>query len=125
MAPSSVTAVGQQAERQALAHLEARGLQTIDTNFRCRFGEIDIVMLDRDCLVFIEVRYRQRNRFVTAAASVDELKQKKLIRTAAVFLARHPRFSQHAVRFDVLAIDAAPGDSGELQWLRDAFRAED
>ena len=57
-------------------------------NFRCRFGEIDLVMLDADCLVFIEVRYRKSGSFATAAESVDRRKQRKLALTGAFFLSR-------------------------------------
>ncbi len=124
MAESSTTAVGGRWEQRALDHLLSRGLERIAENFRCRLGEIDLVMLDHDCLVFVEVRYRRKSRFATAAASVDGNKQRKLMRAAAAFLARNPRFSGNAVRFDVVAFDATPDDQCRLQWLQDAFRAE-
>lgn len=124
MAGSSSIAVGKRSETLALEHLLSRGLEKISQNFRCRLGEIDLIMLDRDCLVFVEVRYRQRSRFATAAASVDNMKQRKLARTAAIFLAGNPRYCNTPVRFDVVAIDAASDDQCTLQWLKDAFRAE-
>lgn len=124
MAGSSSIAVGKRSEILALEHLLSRGLEKISQNFRCRLGEIDLIMLDRDCLVFVEVRYRQRSRFATAAASVDDMKQRKLLRTAAIFLAGNPRYCNKPVRFDVVAIDAASDDQCTLQWLKDAFRAE-
>jgi putative endonuclease len=77
-------------------------------------------MLDHDCLVFAEVRYRRSDRFVTAGLTVDRHKQRKLIRTAALYLARRPRFANHTVRFDVVAIE---GDT--INWIRDAFRPAD
>jgi uncharacterized protein (TIGR00252 family) len=80
-------------------------------------GEIDLVMRDRDCLVFVEVRYRRANRFASAAASVDRSKQRKLMRAAAAFLAGHPEFCDLAVRFDVVAFDAASDDQCTLQWF--------
>ena len=118
------TAIGDRWEKQALEHLISRGLERITENFRCRMGEIDLVMRDRDCLVFVEVRYRRKNRFATAAGSVDSLKQSKLTRAAAAYLARHPQNCDIAVRFDVVAFDAAGGDQCTLQWLQDAFRVE-
>lgn len=124
MAGSSTIAIGGRWEQQALEHLLSCGLERIAENFRCRLGEIDLVMLDRDCLVFVEVRYRRKNRFVTAAASVDGMKQRKLIRAAAAFLAKNPQYCNKAVRFDVVAFDAACDDRCRLQWLQDAFRAE-
>ena len=100
------------------------GLEKITENFRCRLGEIDLVMLDRDCLVFVEVRYRRQSRFATAAASVDRMKQRKIMRAAAAFLAGNRQFCDMAVRFDVIAFDAASDEQCKLQWLQDAFRAE-
>ena len=77
-------------------------------------------MQDAECLVFVEVRYRTSNDFVPARLTVDSHKQKKLIRTAALFLARRARFANSVVRFDVVAIE---GDS--IEWIRDAFRPAD
>ena len=124
MAGSTTSATGARWEKLALKHLESRGLSCITENFRCRMGEVDLVMRERDCLVFVEVRYRRSNRFSTAAGSVDGLKQRKLTRTAAAFLARHPEFCDLGVRFDVVAFDAACDDQCTLQWLQDAFRPE-
>ena len=124
MARRATLAVGGDREREALAHLAAAGLTLVHRNFRCRVGEIDLVMLDRDCLVFVEVRYRARNRFTSAATSVDAAKQRKLTRAAALFLAHHPQFSNGPVRFDVVGFDAINENECRLQWIRDAFRPE-
>lgn len=124
MARTSRIATGTRWERRALEHLLSRGLKKIACNFRCRLGEIDLVMLDRECLVFVEVRYRRTSRFATAATSVDSWKQRKLTQAAAAFLARNPQYCDNPVRFDVVAFDAAYGDECTLQWLKDAFRAE-
>lgn len=124
MAGSTSITIGSRWEHKALEHLLAHGLECIAENYRCRLGEIDLIMRDRDCLVFVEVRYRRNSRFATAAESVDGMKQRKLIRAAAVYLAGHPHFSTMPVRFDVIAVDAAAAGECTLQWLRDAFRAE-
>ncbi len=124
MAEPTTIAVGAHWENQALEHLSSSGLKLLCENFRCRMGEIDLVMLDQDCLVFVEVRYRKSNRFASAACSVDRHKQRKLARAAAMFLGRHPQYCNHVVRFDVVAFDATPNDQCTLQWLRDAFRPE-
>ena len=73
-------------------------------------------------LVFVEVRFRKHGRFASAAHSVDGRKQRKLCRTAAYFLRRHPKYQNTPVRFDVVAFDGPTHDDFELQWLRDAFR---
>ncbi len=123
MARTDTGSVGRRAEKLALDHLRDKGLEEIATNFRCRMGEIDLVMLDGDCLVFAEVRFRNQNRFTSAAGSVDPHKQRKIIRTAAAFLGRHPQYSSCAVRFDVVGLDQT-GDQTTLRWIRDAFRPE-
>ena len=70
-------AVGERGEQIALRYLEGRGLRTVDRNFRCRLGEIDLIMLDGDCLVFVEVRYRSGKRIAPAVLTVDRFKQQK------------------------------------------------
>ena len=123
MARADTGSIGRQAEKLALEHLRAQGLKDISRNFRCRMGEIDLVMWDGDCLVFAEVRFRNQNSYASAAGSVDHHKQRKIIRTAATFLGRYPRYSNYAVRFDVVGLDQA-GDQTSLRWIKDAFRPE-
>jgi putative endonuclease len=116
--------VGNDAERTADRFLVRQGLTRVTRNFRCRLGEIDLIMRDGDCLVFVEVRYRGNNRFTTAGLSVDIHKQRKLIRTAALFIAGRSQFATSVVRFDVVAIDA--DEHGErIEWIKDAFRPAD
>ncbi len=107
---------GQEAEERAKRYLEAQGLELLARNWRCRLGEIDLIFRDRDTLVFVEVRSRQRGDFGGAAESLTARKLKRLQRAAALYLARnrHPG----AARFDVVLID---GD--RLTWLRGAFDA--
>ena len=118
-------AVGAAAELLADRFLKREGLQSVIRNFRCRLGEIDLVMRDKDCLVFVEVRYRGGRRFARAGLTVDARKQQKLIRTAALFLAKYPESSSLLVRFDVVAIDADQYGSETIEWVRDAFRPGD
>ncbi len=113
---------GRKAEQKAFEYLTANGLVPVEKNFRCRFGEVDHIMSEDNCLVFVEVRYRTKSRFVSAACSVDRRKQRKLVQTAASFLSQHPEYRNHNVRFDVIAFDKAPENQCELQWIKDAFR---
>jgi len=124
MARPTAIALGSRWEGVALEHLLANGLTLVDRNFRCRMGEIDLVMRTSSLLVFVEVRYRKKNRYASAAESVDLHKQRKLAQAAAVFIGRHPQYRQHVVRFDVVAFDATPDNQCTLQWLQDAFRPE-
>ena len=77
-------------------------------------------MLDDDCLTFVEVRCRRSTRFADPLVTVDRHKQRKLIRTAALFASRHRFYANHVMRFDVVAID----DDG-IRWMKDAFRPDD
>jgi putative endonuclease len=110
-------AVGNKVERIAQRFLQQNGLITVAKNFCCRSGEIDLIMLDVKCLVFVEVRYRAARQRVPAKLTVDARKQNKLVKTAAIFLAKHDRYTCHTVRFDVIGVD-----DDELEWIRDAFR---
>ncbi len=122
MATTTAQSVGARLEQLALDRLQDAGLTLLARNFRCRVGEIDLVMLDRGCLVFVEVRYRKPNRFASALESIDVHKQRKLAKAALFFLGRHRAFRNHTVRFDVVAFDGPAPDRYTLQWLKDAFR---
>lgn len=111
---------GRRAEELAFNYLIRHGLSLIARNFRARGGEIDLIMLDRGVLVFVEVRFRRSHAFAKASHTVDVHKQRKIIRTAAMFSARHRRHSSRTMRFDVVAIEG--NDALEIEWIRDAFR---
>ena len=82
-------------------------------------------MRDGNCLVIVEVRYRGGKQMAPAAVTVDRRKQHKLIRTAALFLARHPTYADNPVRFDVVAVDDRNYAGPTVEWIRDAFRPTD
>lgn len=112
---------GLQAEQQALRFLQSRGLRQVAGNFTVRGGEIDLVMQDRDTLVFVEVRYRRQSSFGSAAESVTGSKQRRIIRAASLFLGHNRKWQDTPCRFDVLAIS---GDKRQnIEWIRDAFQA--
>jgi putative endonuclease len=113
---------GARYEDIALAHLEKAGLALLARNYRCRYGEIDLVMRDGDDVVFVEVRYRRTRSFGGGIDSVDAGKRAKLVRAAGAFLADHAQLAACACRFDVLAIGPAP-DAPQIDWRRNAFEA--
>ena len=119
---STKAATGKRAEVAALKFLRGEGLQLVDRNFRCRLGEVDLVMLDHGCLAFVEVRYRSERSFTSAALSVTGQKQTRIALTAEFFLCKNPMLSDHPVRFDVVAFDGAETGPSRIQWIRDAFR---
>jgi len=110
---------GRDAEQLARQHLQAQGLKLLQCNYHSRHGEIDLVMQDRDSVVFVEVRYRRQARFGSAAESVDRHKQSRLIACAQHYLLTHPRTARMPCRFDVVTVDGGAG----LDWIRNAFTA--
>lgn len=132
MALSSSKSLGKQAEDFAYRYLKSQGLRLIARNYACRLGEIDLIMQDKDMLVFIEVRYRQQHQFGHSLETVDSYKQTKLIKTAEHYLQSNPILAESPCRFDVLGI--SPGKPSLLQklspsqhypaqveWLKNAF----
>ena len=107
-------------EREAESFLRSRGLNLLHRNFRCRFGEIDLVMEDDATIVFVEVKYRKNNRHGSGAHAVTVQKQGRISRTAAWYLARHPHRAEQNCRFDVVSIDPGKETHG-IQWIRNAF----
>lgn len=116
--------LGNAAERRARAYLKRRGLRFVAKNFHTRRGELDLVMRDGDCVVFVEVRFRRASSPVDAAFTVDAHKQLKLAQAATMFLARHGEFRHSPCRFDVVGIDRDDRGREHIHWLRDAFRPE-
>ncbi|MBB1089665.1 YraN family protein [Rhodopseudomonas palustris] len=119
MQPLSHFAKGLAYEQHACLFLEQRGLELIMRNYRCRAGELDLIMRDGDTLVFIEVRYRANHSFGGATASVTLRKQQRLIAAAQRYLQQYP--SDDPCRFDVIAING----NGQCTWLRSAFHVHD
>ncbi|MGY2292574.1 YraN family protein [Pseudomonas sp. SDO528_S397] len=121
MPQRSSSQTGKDAELQALKHLQQHGLRLLAQNWLCKRGELDLVMLDGDTVVFVEVRYRKHAQWGGALASIDERKRQKLILAAQFFLQSEHRWSDAPCRFDVVAIESSPHATAGLNWLRDAF----
>lgn len=112
---------GKDAEQDAERYLNQQGLRTLIRNAYCRMGEIDLVMQERDTIVFVEVRKRRHRNYGGAAQSVDYHKQRKLIQTARYLMLSHPQWGNQPCRFDVIAFEADLAGQ-EPTWYRDAFR---
>lgn len=111
---------GEQAEQLALIHLQQQGLSLVTRNFHSRRGEIDLIMIDKDTLVFIEVRYRKSAKYGSALESVNHTKQSRIIFTAQTYLQQHPG-NHLECRFDVVAI-SPNNNMSEVIWVKDAFQ---
>ena len=110
---------GDAAESAAARHLIDHGCNLVARNARYPEGELDLIMRERDVLVFVEVRMRSSRAYGGPAGSVDRFKQKRLLRAAQRWLLQHYGERWPACRFDVVSVD---GD-GTIEWIRDAFAA--
>ncbi len=123
MAPAltSRRARGDWAEEVASRHLAENGLKPVARNYRCKSGEIDLVMRDGGTLVFVEVRYRSRTDFGGALESIDEHKVARVTAAAEHYLACNRLDPLAPCRFDVVCV--GPGKPrAALEWIRDAFQ---
>ncbi|HEY7741758.1 MAG TPA: YraN family protein [Burkholderiales bacterium] len=107
---------GGPAEDLAAAFLERQGLRILERNYRCRFGEIDLVARSGGLLVFVEVRARSSEAFGGAAGSITAAKRRRLVAAARHYLAR--RGADVPCRFDVVLVR---GTEQRMEWLTDAF----
>jgi len=116
--------VGDQGERLAQAYLEARGLRLLVANWRCRLGEIDLIMADpaeSDLRVFIEVRTRRPTTYGAGSDTVAATKQRKLIRAAQLYQQQEQYWGD--IRFDVVSITMAAGREPQIEHIPHAFSA--
>lgn len=115
--------LGQFGEEQAARYLRRRFYTILERNYRCRFGEIDLIAADRSCLVFAEVKLRRSDAFARAAEFVDRRKQNRLRLAAELWLSQHETELQP--RFDVIEIYAPAGADTKkpvINHLEDAFQ---
>ncbi len=109
---------GLEAEKLAATFLMNHGLKMVAQNYHCRFGEIDLIMMDAKTLVFIEVRLRSNQQFGSAGASITAQKKQKLILTAQHYLQVH---GESQCRFDAVLMSKL--DTENIEWVRNAFEA--
>lgn len=111
--------IGSQYETLASQYLIGQGLQLLDRNINCRFGEIDLIMKDGQAFVFVEVKYRASSSFGHAAEMVTYQKSQKLIKTAMVWLKKQSLpIEQTSFRFDVIAIHK---NGEDINWIKNAI----
>ena len=123
-ADASTVARGRRAEELALRFLKRQGLKPVARNYRCRAGEIDLVMTKAGTVVFVEVRSRTSRAFVSPKETVDWRKQRRLAKVAAWFLRSRRDLAGARVRFDVVSV-TNPDYSAKMEWIRNAFEVDD
>lgn len=110
-------------EAQAAEYLRRKRYTLVASNYRCRLGEIDLIVKNRQYLVFVEVKLRKNDRFAMAREFVDDRKQNRLRATASWYLSQYPTRLQP--RFDVIEIYAPEGTQTArpvINHLEDAFQ---
>jgi putative endonuclease len=115
---------GEDAEAACCSYLKSQGLKLVNTNFSCRQGEIDIIMLDKNMLVFVEVRFRKNDAFGGGLESITAAKQLKLRKTAELYLQQNRQYKN--ARFDVVSMSKNNQTSDNKQqysfdWISNAF----
>lgn len=121
MSGAFATLTGSKVERQAERWLTRRGLELVARNYRCRAGELDLVMRSAEMLAIVEVKYRRPGAQVCALEALPPAKQRRIGITTLHFLQHHRELAGLAVRFDVVAV-TGNGPQRTVEWLRDAFR---
>lgn len=115
---------GRDAERIARQYLEKRGLRFVTANYRCRYGELDLVMCDGQRLAIIEIRYRRDESFMAPAESIGPAKRWRISRASLHFIQHNLKYRNKPVRFDVVAL-SGPLDDSRIDWMPGAFTADE
>lgn len=120
MSTSPTQRQGAAAEQRALRLLTSSGLRLLARNWVAPRGELDLIMQDQGCIVFVEVRQRHHFRITSAGATIDKRKQARIIHAAQHYLQSRSFREPPDCRFDVVTVDGAP-DRGQLRWIKQAF----
>ncbi len=115
---------GQHYECLAKNYLLESGLSLLKQNYRCRFGEIDLIMCDQEVLCFIEVKFRKNQAFGGAASAIPRQKQKKIVKSALVFISENRKLAQRSMRFDAFLVQQQENSDHSVNWIQSAFYAE-
>lgn len=124
--PTSRSRLGTRGEEAARAYLKSRGYQILSTNFRCRWGEIDIIAQDGDCLAFIEVRTRSNYGYAYGAPqeSISQRKRVRLVATAETYL-QNSANTPADWRIDLIAVRVdKKGAIGPVEHIKNAIEGD-
>jgi putative endonuclease len=111
--------LGKEGERVAEQYLKHKGYKLVERNYRCSVGELDLIVLDRRVVVFVEVKTRSGHGFGSPLEAVEFHKQRKMIQAAQYFLSEK-RLHQRDARFDVVGI-SWPGREPVVEHIENAF----
>jgi putative endonuclease len=118
----STRKTGNAVEDYVGTYLQTQGLHILERNFQTKFGEIDLIARDNDSIVFVEVRYREKQHYGSGSETVTFYKQQRIIKTAFSYLKQKHLMEKVSCRFDVVA---ASGQVNQpiIEWIKDAFQA--
>lgn len=108
-------------EQLAEKYLTSYGLQLIERNYHCRFGEIDLIMQDKEEIVFVEVRVRNHNQFGGALESITPTKIERILKSVAHYIATHNLPSSQNLRIDVVGIERSESPHPHIEWIKSAI----
>lgn len=111
--------LGKKGEELAVGYLQKLRYKILERNYRCKFGEIDIIALDRKTVVFVEVKTRSSKEFGSPQTGVTLRKQRQLAKVALSYLQKHHLFNRDA-RFDVVAVEKNCSEE-RINMIRNAF----
>jgi putative endonuclease len=114
---------GNRYEAVAARYLTTRGVQVLERNVHNRGGEIDLIGMDGEVLVFFEVRFRRANSLVDPLSSITWQKQRRLVKAASFYLHKHGLWDR-LTRIDVIGISPGTTSKYRVQWLRNAIQAD-
>lgn len=120
--PSPTQKIGAQGEDMALKFLQQQGYRLLDRNFRTHYGELDLVMMDKDEIVFAEVKKRASNDYGYPEEMVNWKKKKHLLKTAHIYLDRK-RLDEFFYRFDTIAISGV-APCYDIRHFKDTIRVD-
>lgn len=106
---------GEKSEQLACDFLLKQGMQIVDKNFRCKYGELDLVMREQQTLVIVEVRFRKSSKYGGALESITYKKQSRIIAATQYYLLQHKINSP--IRFDVITMSS----DSDINWIKNAF----
>lgn len=130
-----MTSLGHWAELEAEQRLKMAGYEIVAHNYHSRYGEIDLIALQQQQVVFVEVKARTQSQYATAIETITLVKQVKIIKTALLYLQAQPRLLEYDLRFDVICFDfyrkfaknvqyEFSKLSYDWQWIENAFHVD-
>ncbi|HIF49964.1 MAG TPA: YraN family protein [Thiotrichaceae bacterium] len=113
---------GKIAENIAAKYLAKHKVKLLTQNFHSRFGEIDLIALEQEILLFVEVRYRKNENYLAIVETIDRHKCKKILTTSEYYLSKNKKYQSYQCRYDVITITGVL-DKPVIEWIKNAFQA--